>query len=146
MPEPALTPSRRVALDALGVFAAALAVRLLYVLWARGNDPWFGWSRPGYDMSVFQAMSDMFQSGDWLMRRQGLFYFSPLYGYFCGIVYSIFGNRNFLALHLIQAAIGAWGVCLAFVTARTWLGRPGGWFAAICLALAGPASKRARSP
>lgn len=141
MPEPAIAPNRRVARDALFVFLAALVVRVLYVLWARGNDPWFTWARPGYDMSVFQAMADMFQSGGkdgWLMRKQGLFYFSPIYGYFCGIVYSIFGNRNFLMLHLIQAIIGAWAVCLAFVTARTWLGRRGAWFAAMCLALAAP--------
>ncbi|MCE5231421.1 glycosyltransferase family 39 protein, partial [bacterium] len=138
MPEPVAGPDRRLALDALAIFAIAWVVRLLYVAWASGHDPFFGWSRPGFDMNVFQAMADMFRSGDWLMRRQGLFYFSPIYGYFCGIVYTILGGRSFLAVHLIQTAIGALAVALAFITARTFVGRTGGWVAGISLALAGP--------
>lgn len=138
MPEPLSRPDRRMALDALAVFGLMLFVRLLYVAWARTSDPFFGWARPGWDMAHFQNMADMFVSGDWILRKQGLFYYSPVFGWFCGIVYSIFGSRNFLAVHIVQAIIAAWSVGLAFILARTWLGRAGAWFAALALGLSTP--------
>ncbi|MEN6625969.1 MAG: glycosyltransferase family 39 protein [Candidatus Sumerlaeia bacterium] len=138
LPGACLTPNRRMGLDALAAFGLALLARLLYVAWARHHDPYFSWVRPGWDMEHFQAMADMCLKGDWLLSERGIFYYSPLFGWFCGIVYSVFGARNFLAVHLAQAVMGACSIGLAFIIARTWLGRAGAWFAAMTLALAAP--------
>ncbi len=138
LPQPIRRPDRQSLFDALALAAVALLARLLYVGWARQHDPFFSWAAPGYDMHAYQAMASQILDGDWLLRAQGAFYFSPLYGYFSAAVQAIFGRGNFLAHHLTQAALGAASVGLGFIAARTWLGRLGAWLAGLALALAGP--------
>src|SRR6185436_1282217 len=67
-------------------------------------------------------------SGDWL--GHGVFYQDPLYPYFLGAVYSIFGHRPFIAV-VIQIVLGAAIPPAVLAAARPWLGRG----AALCAAL-----------
>lgn len=127
-------PWRDVAL----VFLAALAIRLVYALLASRTNPFFAFTIKGFDQFTYQQQALAILKGDWLLRQQGLFYYSPVYSYFAALVYALFGPSNFWALHLLQAAIGALTGALCFVLAGTWLSRRAAWVAVALWILAAP--------
>ncbi len=61
-----------------------------------------------------------FSQGDWLARSANNSY-SPLYKYFLGVIYYIFG-RNFYAIYSIQFVMGALASVLVYLIARESFG------------------------
>ncbi len=118
---------------ALLIFGIAIAVRLVHV-WQLRASPFFsiliGDSR-GYDQWARELAA-----GNWIGDE--VFYQAPLYPYFLGAVYWLFG-RDLLSVRVVQAALGA-GACvlLALATARLFSARAG-LIAGLMLALYAPA-------
>jgi len=86
------------------IFVAALAVRLLHV-WLLSRSPFFdallGDAR-GYD-----EWARRIAGGDWV--GTDVFYQAPLYPYFLGALYKVFGH-SLTAVRVVQAIVGA-GSC-----------------------------------
>lgn len=146
-PEPAAAPPphRPSPLDAVSekldgwiVLALALAVRLVYVAVASVTNPAFDVVLKGFDQNTYQNQADMILKGDILLRQVGLFYYSPVYAYFCALIYKVVGHPSFLALHLAQAAVSALTCLICFRLARTWLGRSAALLAALFFILLAP--------
>ena len=98
---PSAPRSRRVIVDALVIAAVALGVRLVHVWQMRDTvflSVLMGDAR-GYD-----AWAREIAGGEWLGRE--VFYQAPLYPYFLGVLYSVFG-RDLLIVRLVQACLGA---------------------------------------
>src|SRR5688572_28622326 len=115
------------------VFLAALLVRLIHV-WQMRDTLFFsvlmGDSR-GYD-----AWAQQIAAGEWI--GADVFYQAPLYPYFLGVIYTIFGH-DLLAVRLLQALLGAAG-CVALAYAGARLVSPGaGLIAGLMLAFYPPA-------
>src|SRR5512143_3400803 len=89
---------------ALSIYVVALAVRLLHI-WLLGRSPFFdalmGDAR-GYD-----EWARRIAGGEWI--GSDVFYQAPLYPYFLGVLYKIFGH-SLVAVRLVQALVGA-GSC-----------------------------------
>lgn len=120
-------------LSTVAVFGVALAVRLVH-LWQMRDTVFFsvlmGDSR-GYDAWALQIAA-----GDWIGRD--VFYQAPLYPYFLGLIYTVFGHE-LLVVRVVQAALGALS-CTALGIAVTRLVSPGaGLIAGLMLALYPPA-------
>ncbi|MBA3271497.1 MAG: tetratricopeptide repeat protein [Acidobacteria bacterium] len=123
----------RLLLPGVAVFATALTVRVVHI-WQMRDTLFFsvlmGDSR-GYD-----AWARQIAAGEWLGRE--VFYQAPLYPYFLGVVYTVFGH-DLLAVRLIQAVLGACG-CAALASAGSKLiSPPAGLIAGLMLALYPPA-------
>ena len=83
------------------IFAVAFAIRLVHI-WQITPSPFFdvllGDAR-GYD-----EWARRLAAGDWIGSE--VFYQAPLYPYFLGLLYKIFG-RDLLIVRICQAAIGS---------------------------------------
>lgn len=119
--------------QAITIFLVALAVRLLHVWQMRGTvflSALMGDAR-GYD-----AWAQRLAAGDWI--GSDVFYQAPLYAYFLGVIYAIFG-RDLLIVRVIQALLGALScVALGYAGARM-LSRTAGLVAGLMLAVYAPA-------
>lgn len=93
--------------DGVIVLGLALLVRTIYLLQIRSGDPFYDFTLSGWDQHTYQRQAREIVAGDWLLTNWGLFYYNPLYSYFCAVVYRIFGLNNFDALHCIQALMGS---------------------------------------
>ncbi len=115
------------------IFGLALVLRVLHVFSIQ--DASFFELMMG-DAEVYDAWAKELAGGDWIGKE--VFWYAPLYPYFMGVVYSLFGDSS-LALRLIQALFGA-GSCtfLAAATARLF-NRRAGILAGAMLCLYGPA-------
>jgi tetratricopeptide (TPR) repeat protein len=115
------------------VFAVALAVRLLHV-WQIRRAPFFDvlmGDAKGYDEWAMRIAG-----GDWIGRD--VFYQAPLYPYFLGAVYAIFG-RDLLLVRVIQAIVGSLSCVLVGLTAWRLFSKRAALFAGLGLALYAPA-------
>src|SRR5688572_7874188 len=125
------------------IFLIALAVRLLHI-WQLKSTPYFDTllgDAGGYDKWAMRLAS-----GDWI--GSDVFYQAPLYPYFLGIVYAIFG-RDLLIVRIIQALVGSAScVLVGLACARLfsppspglrWPGKRVGLVAGLALALWAPA-------
>ena len=125
-------PSRP-ALWAAGIFLTALALRLLHI-WQIREAPFFlvllGDAR-GYD-----EWAQRIAGGDWI--GTDVFYQAPLYPYFLGILYSLFGH-NLLIVRLVQAVIGASSAVLLGMATWRLLTPRAGLVAGFAMALYAPA-------
>src|SRR5205085_8788818 len=105
---------------ALVIFAVALAVRLVHVYQLK-STPFFDTllgDAHGYDL-----WAQRLAAGDWI--GTDVFYQAPLYPYFLGVVYSIFG-RDLLIVRIVQALIGSAScVLLGMAGARLFSKRVG---------------------
>jgi tetratricopeptide (TPR) repeat protein len=115
------------------VFLVAIVVRAIHV-WQMRHTMFFsvlmGDSR-GYD-----AWAQRIANGDWVGSE--VFYQAPLYPYFLGLVYWLFGH-DLMAVRIIQAVLGALG-CVALAMAAMRLFSPrAGLIAGLMLALYPPA-------
>lgn len=120
-----LTHPRR---DLLIVAAVACALRLLY-LWQMRNSPVFDvvWG----DGRVYDDWARRLAAGDWL--GSGTFFHAPLYPYFLGIVYAVFGTHVWAA-RLVQAVVGTASCVLLAVAGRRFFGPRVGLVAGLLLA------------
>ena len=118
---------------AIAVFGTALLIRLLHV-WQLSGSPFFDallGDAHGYD-----EWARRIAAGEWI--GTDVFYQAPLYPYFLGILYKLFGH-NLLAVRIIQAIVGA-GSCalLGLAGARFFSARVGA-IAGFALAVYAPA-------
>lgn len=102
------------------VFLVALAIRLLFIFELRPS-PYF--ENLMIDAASYDRWGREIASGD--LRGEGVFYQAPLYAYFLGGAYAIFG-RDLLAVRILQAAIGSITCALLFLlTSRIFAFRTG---------------------
>ena len=101
------------------LFLLALAIRLIY-LFELSRIPMFDTVLSVMDHYNFDQGALAFSQGDWLARSVNNSY-SPLYKYFLGIIYYIFG-RNFYAIYSIQFVMGALASVLVYLIARESFG------------------------
>ena len=115
------------------IFAVALALRLIHV-WQISRAPFFdmlmGDAR-GYDVWARQLAG-----GDWIGRD--VFYQAPLYPYFLGVIYKVFGH-SLAAVRIIQAIVGSASCALIGAATCRLVSRKAGLLAGFALALYAPA-------
>ena len=99
----------------LGLFLIALSVRGIY-FFELSQIPLFDTVLPVYDHSNFDQGALSFASGDMLARSANNSY-SPLYKYFLGIIYYLFG-RNFYVVYGAQFVLGALGAVLMYLIGK----------------------------
>jgi tetratricopeptide (TPR) repeat protein len=118
---------------ALVIFAVAVAVRLIH-LWQLRDTPFFD-TLLG-DANGYDKWAQRLAAGDWI--GSDVFYQAPLYPYFLGVVYAIFG-RDLLIVRVIQAVIGSASCVLLGLAGARLFSRRVGLIAGLALALWGPA-------
>lgn len=125
------------------IFFVALAVRLLHV-WQLRDSPFFD-TLLG-DANGYDQWAQRLAAGDWVGTE--VFYQAPLYPYFLGLIYTVFG-RDLLIVRIVQALIGSASCVLLGLAAarlvptpedrRGLFSRPVGLAAGLGLALWAPA-------
>jgi len=118
---------------ALLIFAVALAVRLVHI-WQLKGSPFFDTllgDANGYDL-----WAQRLAAGDWVGSE--VFYQAPLYPYFLGVVYALFG-RDLLIVRVVQALIGSASCVLLGLAGARLFSRQVGLAAGLALALWAPA-------
>ena len=95
-----------------GLFLIALAVRGIY-FFELSQIPYFDIVLPVYDHFNFDQGALNLAAGDVLARSPNNSY-SPLYKYFLGSLYFIFG-RNFYVVYGLEFVLGALGAGLIFL-------------------------------
>lgn len=98
-----------------GLFFIALAIRGVY-FYELSQIPYFDTVLPVYDHSNFDQGALSFAGGDGLARSPNNSY-SPLYKYFLGSLYFLFG-RNFYVVYGLQFTMGALGAVLMFLVGK----------------------------
>ncbi len=98
------------------VLGIALLARILLVLSLEGK-PFF--YTPVVDSASFDAWAWKIATEDFWGDR--VFFQDPLYAYFLGVFYKLFG-RDLLAVRLVQSAVGTLGLWMLFEAARRSLG------------------------
>ncbi len=119
--------------SASGVFALALAIRLLHI-WQLQRAPFF--SLLMGDAISYDAWARRIAAGDWL--GTDVFYQAPLYPYFLGVLYYLFGH-DLMLLRVCQALLGAGSCALITVASDQLFGNRAGLLAGLLLALYAPA-------
>ena len=97
------------------LFLIALAVRVVY-LSELSRFPYFDTVLPVYDHYNFDQGALNFAAGDALARSPNNSY-SPLYKYFLGSIYFLFG-RNFYVVYGLQFMLGSFGAVLMFLIGK----------------------------
>jgi tetratricopeptide (TPR) repeat protein len=120
-------------MHALLIFAAALAVRLVHI-WQIKPSPFFDILLG--DANGYDQWAQRLAAGDWV--GSDVFYQAPLYPYFLGLVYKVFG-RDLLVVRIIQAVIGSASCALLGIAGARFFSKPVGWIAGLALALWAPA-------
>ncbi len=120
-------------MPSLLIFLVAFSVRLIH-LWQLRDSPFFD-TLLG-DASGYDKWAQRLAAGDWV--GTDVFYQAPLYPYFLGVVYSIFG-RDLLIVRVIQAVIGSASCVLLGLAAARFFSKRVGMIAGLALALWAPA-------
>lgn len=115
----------------IAIFGVALAARFLFLFQLR-ESPYF--DNLIIDSASYDQWGLRIAQGDILGTT--VFYQSPLYPYFLGLVYSIFG-QDYMAARLIQAVIGAGNAVLLAVLSTRLFSRSTGVVAGLTAALYG---------
>lgn len=97
---------------AVSIFGIAFLLRLIYVL-EISVSPFF--ENLVIDCARYSDWGSQIAAGDWVGER--IFYQSPLYAYFLGVIYR-FLTTSLFAVRLIQAAIGSASCVLVFLITR----------------------------
>ena len=98
------------------LFAVALILRLYY-LHALGKTPFFEPLTAMVDDGVYNLRGQEIAAGNWLGTPSWLIYTTPLYPYFLGLIYRIFGYA-IGAVHFIQTFLGALTPLLVYGLAK----------------------------
>ncbi len=116
----------------LAVFLIALGVRLPYLV-ALGRTPFL--AHPTLDPRLYDGWAQRIAAGEWLGRE--VFFANPLYPYWLGVLYAVFG-RNLWLVHLLQHVLGSVAAALlAWLGMRLW-DRRVGWMAGLGAAFYAP--------
>jgi tetratricopeptide (TPR) repeat protein len=135
MPRPVIAPRIETPFTAyaVGIFALALALRLLHVFQLR-HSPFFDVLLG--DAHAYDEWARRIANGEWIGRD--VFYQAPLYPYFLGTIYAIVGH-SLLAVRLVQAVVGAASCVLLGLAVRHFFSTRAGIAAGIALAIYAPA-------
>jgi tetratricopeptide (TPR) repeat protein len=109
--------SNREILVYLSVWILAFVMRAVY-LWQVKHAPEF--SLLVGDAVTYDGWAVRIANGDWL--GQGVFYQAPLYPYFLGMLYTLFG-RDLLVVRLVQIVLGASSCVLLARAGRSFFDR-----------------------
>ena len=115
------------------VFVVALVVRLAH-LWQMRKSPFF--SVLMGDSRSYDEWARQIAAGDWL--GTDVFYQAPLYPYFLGVIYSVFG-RDLFVVRVCQAIVGALSCATLSLAAERLFSRRVGPIAGVGLGLYAPA-------
>ncbi len=107
----------------------ALAVRGIYLWQIKDADVF---TLLMGDAVSYDTWAQKIAGGDWF--GHGVFYQAPLYPYFMGVVYAVFG-KSFLALRLVQSVIGATSCVLLARAGKSFFSKNIGWLAGALLAV-----------
>ena len=118
---------------ALLIFATALALRLIHV-WQMRSSPFFDVLMG--DANGYDQWAQRLAAGDWI--GSDVFYQAPLYPYFLGVIYALFG-RDLLVVRIIQAIIGSASCVLLGMAAARFFSNRAGVITGLALALWAPA-------
>lgn len=119
----------------LYLFIFAIIVRAIYYIGFM-NNPFFDFINPASDQINFDNAAIGFANGSILAEGGGESY-APLYKYFIGFIYWIFG-RNFYAVWAIQFIVGAIGSVLMFLITIRFFNKKVAIICSIIFALYGP--------
>lgn len=98
------------------LFFIALSIRIIYLLEFHHKNPFFDTISYAFDHYNFDKGAINFSKGDLLASAPNNSY-APLYKYFLGVIYLLFG-RNFYFVYLIQFAMGAVSAVLIYLIAK----------------------------
>jgi len=99
------------------VFATAITMRLVYIAFFARTEIWGAMM---VDAELYDNWGMRIAGGDWIGTK--IFYDPPLYAYFLGVIYKIFGHE-YIWLRVIQAIIGSVHAVLIFYMAGRILDR-----------------------
>ncbi|MFH0777158.1 MAG: tetratricopeptide repeat protein [Candidatus Eisenbacteria bacterium] len=126
------TLSRHRSLPMLVVALLAAAVRAVHLAGLHGS---VFFKEPILDSMLYDTWARRIASGDWL--GHDVYFMGPLYPYFLGIVYTVFG-RTPLAASAVQLALGLASILLVFAIARRVAGSGVALLSGVLLAFYGP--------
>ncbi len=109
--------------------ALAAAIRLAYTLASRGS-PFF--DHLDLDTKFYDSWAKRIAAGDWVGNEA--FFMGPLYPYFLGVIYKIFGP-SLLAAKLVQSIVGAFTAGVVYLLGREAFGVGVGAIAGLLAAL-----------
>jgi 4-amino-4-deoxy-L-arabinose transferase-like glycosyltransferase len=95
------------------IFALALTLRLLHLREIALHDPFF--ELPTTDARLYHQWAIEIARGDWM--GEGVFVLAPLYAYFLGLVYAVFGSGIETAM-IANALLGALSCVLVVAVGR----------------------------
>ena len=124
-PRPNTQFFRRDTLLVFGLFLLALVIRLIYLNQIKLN-PYF--DTPQIDALWHHDWAKGIAAGEWVGRE--VFFRGPLYPYFLGIWYALFGESFYLP-RLIQIIIGSLSCVLIFLLAKKLFNRTTGIIASV---------------
>jgi tetratricopeptide (TPR) repeat protein len=111
------------------IVALAAALRLAYTLSSR-TSPFF--DHLDLDTKFYDSWARRIAAGDWV--GHDVFFMGPLYPYFLGLVYKIFGP-SLLAAKLVQSLVGALTAGVVYLLGREVFGAAVGVVAGLLAAL-----------
>ncbi len=116
------------------ILTVALVLRVVVALEYETNHPLA--DRPVIDERSYEEWGKEIADGDWIGDE--VFFQEPLYPYWIGVVYSVFGESR-TALRHVQAGLGALTCLLVWALGRRAFGRGPALFAAAAFAVHRPA-------
>jgi tetratricopeptide (TPR) repeat protein len=102
----------------LSVWVVAFLIRMIYLSQVK-HEPQFALLVG--DAVTYDGWAGRIADGDWLGK--GVFYQAPLYPYFLGVLYTLFGGRDLLAVRLVQILLGATSCALLARAGRSFFDR-----------------------
>ncbi len=130
-----ITDKRQLTLPVF-LFLIAFTIRMIYLSEFSHKNPMFDTIPESVDYSNFDHGAISFANGDLLARGQNNNY-APLYKYFLGTIYTLFG-RNFYIIYSIQFAMGAFSAVLIYLIAKDLFGFRAGVISFLCFAFYSP--------
>lgn len=117
----------------LAILALALAVRLSF-LFQFSHSPFAQLGTSGLDDSFYDQWAESIARGDWV--GHGVFYGMPLYPYFLGMLYLVFGH-SLLVVKLCQILFGGISCVLVYLIGKRAFNTTVGAIAGLLLAFYG---------
>jgi len=111
------------------IVALAAVLRLAYTLGSR-TSPFF--DHLDLDTKFYDSWARRIAAGDWV--GHDVFFMGPLYPYFLGLVYKVFGP-SLLAAKLVQSIVGALTAGVVYLLGREVFGAAVGVVAGLLAAL-----------
>jgi len=119
------------------IIVLSLTVRLVYYFQFQ-NNPFFDFVPPAWDQDIFDKGGKEFAHGNLLAKDPNQAdVFSPLYKYFLGIIYWVFGE-TYKAVWSIQFLLGTGSALLIFKISKYFVSPIIGLFASLLFTFYGP--------